>query len=46
MILARLDLTVGVEVDGALRASFGRLSLLQTTSVSPRRSWPQHPNRW
>jgi hypothetical protein len=28
MILARLDLTVGVEVDRALRASFGRLSLL------------------
>jgi uncharacterized protein len=28
MILARLDLSVGVEVDGALRASFTRLSLL------------------
>jgi hypothetical protein len=28
MILSRLDLTVGVEVDGGLRASYGRLSLL------------------
>jgi phage tail sheath protein FI len=27
-ILARLDLTIGVQVDGDLRASFGRLSLL------------------